>query len=788
MLQNYLKIAIRNLTRNSVYSFINIAGLGVGIGCSILILLWVQDELSYDQFHKNRENIYQVYMNQEFSGGIGSQRSLPFPLKQTIEDEVSVVQYVVRTNWGEGNLLTVGENRFNEMGMSVTEDFLKLFSFEVLQGNAEQALTDPSSIVITQRLAKKLFDDKNPMNQVIRIDNDRELKVSAILADVPEQSSFEFDYLLPFSFYEATQWWVKDAYDNWGNNSFQTFVALQPGVTEQEGNAAIVNIVKEHLKEENTAQLFLHPISKWRLYSNFENGKIAGGMIEYVRMFTIIAIFVLVIACINFMNLATARSASRAREVGIRKSVGSMRKELIFQFYGESLIITAISFILGLFLVELVLPFYNTLVDKTLFIAYSNPLFWLYAFVIIFVTGIIAGSYPALYLSSFNPARVLKGNLTAGKGGSLNRKVLVTIQFGFSILLIVGTLVIYKQIQHVKNRELGYDRENLLLVWTNSEIETGFSTIKEELLRTGAVQSVCKSNSPITRIFSSNTVEWPGQPEGPPVSFTTIATEYDYTQTMGISMLAGRDFSRDFKSDSSAVILNKEALNITGIEDPIGAKISMWGSEWTIIGVMENVLMGSPYEPIDPLVMVFQPTWSSTITIRLEKTKDLSGAIGAVENIFKKYNPAYPFAYRFADTEFEQKYSSINLISRLAIIFASLAIVITCLGLFGLAAFTAQQRTKEIGIRKVMGATVSSLVILMSKDFSRLVLIAFVFSTPITWWLTNGLLERYPYRIGIPWWVFPLAGIFALVLAVIIVSTQALRAATNNPSQSLRSE
>jgi putative ABC transport system permease protein len=785
MFKNYIKIAFRNLQRNSVYSFINIAGLAVGIACSILILLWVNDELSFNQFHKNYNSLYQVYMNQEFSQGIGSQRALPYPLKENIKNNISSVKHVAITNWGEGNLLTVGENGFNKFGLSASEDFLKMFSFEVIQGNAETALADPSSIVITESTAVALFGEEPALNRMIKIDNDRELKVSAVVKDVPAQSSFTFDYILPFSYYEATQGWVRESSENY---SFQMYVQLQPQVTEQDANKAIETIVKDNNERATSAQLFLHPMSKWRLYSQFENGKVSGGMIEYVRMFTAIAIFVLIIACINFMNLATARSASRAREVGIRKSVGSRRKELIGQFLGESLFITLIAFLIGLLIVELIMPYYNTLVDKKLFIDYSNPLLWISAFSLILLTGIIAGSYPAFYLSSFNPVTVLKGKIQAGKGTGLNRKVLVTLQFGFSILLIIGTLVIYKQIQHVKDREIGYDRENLMLVWTNNEIETGFQTIKDELLRTGAVKSVCKSNSPVTRIFASNTVEWPGMPEGPPVSFTTIATEYDYTETLGIKMIEGRDFSRDFKSDSSAMVINKSALELTGLKEPIGEKLRMWGSEWTIIGVMEDVVMGSPYEPVDPLAMIFNPGWSSTITLRLEKTTDLPAAISQVEDVFKKYNPAYPFAYRFADTEFQTKFSTINLISKLSLIFASLTIFITCLGLFGLAAFTAEQRTKEIGIRKVMGATVSSLVVLISKDFSRLVLLAFAFSAPIAWWGLTSFLQRYTYRIEIPWWILLMAGGAVLLLALLIVSTQAIKAATSNPTQSLRNE
>ena len=787
MFKNYFKIAIRSLLKNSVYSFINITGLSIGIASAVLILLWVADEYSYDRFQKNYDSIYKLYQSQQWAQGIGTGNSMPYPMKETIKDKSSQIKHVVMTNWGEGNMLQVGEKRLNKLGLSASEDFFKVFTFDMVKGDPNTALSDPSSIVITESTAKTFFDDADPINQLIKVDNGQELKVTGVVKDVPRQSFFRFDYVMPFAYYEATQSWVRYSKDNWNNNSFQMYVQLQPGASEAEVNKSIENIIKDNNPKAPTAKLFLHPMSKWRLYSNFENGINSGGMIEYVRLFTAIAIFVLVIACINFMNLATARSESRAREVGIRKSVGSRRKELIFQFLGESVMVTFISSVLALVLVELVLPSYNLLVNKNIFIDYSNPWLWSIALGWVLVIGIFSGSYPAFYLSSFQPVKVLKGKVNVGKGATTPRKVLVTLQFGFSIFLIIGTIVIYQQIMHVKNRDMGYDRENLMQIWTNGELETNFQTIREELVRTGVVKSVCKSNSPITSIFSNNEVKWEGMPDQR-VGFSTIATEYDYTETMGIKMIEGRDFSRDFKSDSMAVIVNQAAVDLMGMEEPLGQKIIYNDQELEIIGVMPNVVMASPYQPVEAMTLIFDPDWSSTITLRLNKTENLAESINKVETVFKKLNPTYPFEFRFADADFERKFATINLISRLATIFASLAIIITCLGLFGLAAFTAEQRTKEVGIRKVMGASVSSLVLLISKDFSRLVIFGFLISGPIAWWFLNNFLERYTYRISIMWWILPVAGATALVLALIIVSTQALRAATANPSQSLRSE
>jgi putative ABC transport system permease protein len=787
MLFNYFKIALRNLQKNSVYSFINIAGLSIGIASSMLILLWVADEYAFDRFHENYDRIYKVYKSETWAQGIGTGPSMPYPLKEAIKNKSSQVKHIVMTNWGEGNMLQVGDKRLNKMGLSVSEDFFKIFSFNMVKGDPNTALKEPNSIVITESTAKAFFNDQDPINQLIKIDNGQELKVTGVVKDVPKQSFFNFEYVLPFTYYEASQSWVRNSMENWNNNSFQMYVELQPGATEADVNNSIRDIVKDNNPKAPTAQVFLHPISKWRLYSTFENGQNTGGMIEYVQLFSAIAIFVLIIACINFMNLATARSESRAREVGIRKSVGSRRKELILQFLGESIMVTFISALIALMLVELVLPGYNILVNKNISVDYSTPWFWAIAFAGVLTIGIISGSYPAFYLSAFQPVKVLKGKVNAGKGASTPRKVLVTLQFGFSIFLIIGTIIIYQQIMHVKSRDMGYDRENLMQIWTNNELETNFQAIRTELERTGVVKSVCKSNSPITSIFSNNEVFWEGMPPEQRVSFATIATEYGYTETMGIKLLEGRDFSREF-NDTLSVVLNQAAVDFMGMKDPIGKKIKFNSTDLTIIGVLSNVVMASPYQPVEPMTLIFDPDWSSTITVRLNKTSDLEASIDQVESVFKKLNPNYPFEFRFADTDFEKKFASINLISRLATIFATLAIIITCLGLFGLAAFTAEQRTKEIGIRKVMGASVSSLVLLISRDFSRLVIFSFVFSAPVAWWFLNNFLERYPYRVSIAWWMLPVVGLFALTLAVLIVSTQAIKAAVSNPVKSLRNE
>lgn len=789
MLKNYLLVTFRNLLKNGFYSFINISGLAIGITCSILILLWVEDETSYDKFLPKADRLYQVWVNAHFDNKINSWTSVPLPTGEAMKPANANIVRAAVTDWGEKHLLaTTGDVRINKRGHHVGEEFLEMFEFPLIAGNAEQVLDDASNIVLTESTAKALFGDEDAMGKIVRVDNQHDLKVAGILKDIPKNSSFQFDFLLPYKHWYNTNAWVKRNSTNWGNYSFQVFVELNDPKNHADVEKSIRKILADHGQDEDMEHnFFLYPMLRWRLYSNFENGVEQAGMSDYVQLFTIVAIFIIVIACINFMNLATARSERRAREVGIRKSVGSRRHELIFQFIGESMIIATISFVIAILLAAILLPSYNTLVDKELSIDFTSGEFWFYSIALIIITGIIAGSYPAFYLSGFQPVKVLKGKPTVGKSASLPRKVLVALQFGASIFLLISMFVIYNQIQLAKNRDIGYTQENLITVGINKDYHDNLKPLKLELLASGAVESVVRANSAITDINSNNFLGWPGKPEDLRVIFTTIATDYDWTKTMGIKMIEGRDFSEDFPSDSMAIIVNKAAIKVMGLEDPIGTELDLWGKKRKLIGVCDDVLMGSPYEEVKPMFAVLDDWWG-WITIRLKETNDLPGAIKTVESVFKKYGPEHPFEYKFADVEFEKKFTTINLTSRLASLFAILAIVITGLGLFGLAAFTAEQRSKEIGIRKVLGASVPSIVNLISKDFSILVIIAFAFFAPLAWWAMTLYLERYTIRTSIEWWIFPLTGGIALAFALLIVSTQALRAANSNPVNSLRNE
>jgi putative ABC transport system permease protein len=789
MLKNYLLVTFRNLLKSGFYSFINISGLAIGITCSILILLWVADETSFDKFLPKSDRLYQVWVNAHFDGKINSWQSLPLPTAEAMKPANANIVRCAVADWGGDHLLaTTDDKRINKRGFNVGEEFLEMFEFPLVAGNAEQVLDDASNIVITESTAKALFGNEDAMGKIVRVDNQHDLKVAGILKDVPTNSSFQFDFLLPYKHWYNTSDWVKRNSTNWGNYSFQVFVELNDPKNHADVENSVRKMLAAHGEDKDIEHnFFLYPLLRWRLYSNFENGVEQGGMSDYVQLFTIIAIFIIVIACINFMNLATARSERRAREVGIRKSVGSRRHELIFQFIGESMIIALISFVIAILMAQLLLSPYNTLVDKKLFIDYSSPEFWLYSLGLIVITGVIAGSYPAFYLSGFQPVKVLKGKPTVGKSAGLPRKILVTLQFGFSIFLIISMFVIYNQIQLAKGRDIGYSQENLITVPLNKDYHDNLKPLKIELLASGAVESAVRANSAITDINSNNFVGWPGKPDDLRVIFTTIVTDYDWTKTMGIKMIEGRDFSEDFKSDSMAIIVNKAAIKVMGLKDPIGTELDLWGKKRKLIGICDDVLMGSPYEEVKPMFAVLDDWWGS-ITMRLKETNDLPGALKTVENVFKKYGPEYPFEYTFVDVEFQKKFTTINMTSRLASLFAILAIVITGLGLFGLASFTAEQRAKEIGIRKVLGASVPSIVNLISRDFSILVIIAFAVFAPLSWWLMNMYLERYTVRTPIVWWIFPATGAIALLFALLIVSTQALRAANSNPVNALRNE
>ena len=788
MVRNFLKVTIRNIRRNSLYSAINIIGLSTGITCALLILLWVHDEVSYDAFHPKYDRLYQLYVNAEFDGKINSWRSVPLPTYEALKERHSNIQRTAVSDWGSNHLLSVDDKRLMQDGYFVSEEFLEMFEFPLVVGDAQQVLDDPKSIVITETLAKNLFGDADPLGKIIRVNDESSLNVTGILKDLPNNSSFDFDFLMTYDEWQSVSPWVVRNQTNWGNYSFQVYLELFDEKKLSETDAGIADLLTENGQEDIPRYLFLHPLEKWRLYSRFENGKATSGMADYVHLFGAIAGFILLIACINFMNLSTARSEKRAREVGIRKSLGSKRKQLILQFLGESLFMSILATTIAILLTQVLLPFYNQLVDKQLVIGYDKPTFWMGILAIVLLTGVLSGSYPAFYLSSFNPVKTLKGAIKLGKGATTPRQVLVILQFGFAIILLVSTAIIFQQINLVRERELGYDQENLITIPYTDDLAENFQPLKNELLQSGVIESVTRSNSAITNVNSNNFLAWPGKPENLRVLFITIATDYDWAKTMGIKMLHGREFSKEFASDSNAIIINKAALDMMNLDDPIGTNLTLWGEKRPLIGVVENTLMESPHEEIRPLFAIMDPEWINVITVRLSKTRDVSQSLDMIKPIFEKHNPAYPFEYTFVDEAFERKFTTIELTRKLAMIFAGLAILITGLGLLGLAAYMAEQRTKEIGIRKVLGASVPQLILLMSRDFSKLVIISFILATPAAYYLMVNFLSRYTIHVSISWWIFPIAGLIALTFALLIVSQQASKAAQSNPVKSLRNE
>jgi ABC-type antimicrobial peptide transport system permease subunit len=794
MLKNYFRIAWRNLLKNKIYSFINIAGLATGMAVAMIIGLWIYDEVSANKHFKNYDGLYQVMMHQTFDGERGSQQAMPYPTGEEIKNKYPDFKAVAMCDWGQPHSLVYKEKKISKQGHFIGEDAVNMFSLKILEGD-KSPLHDPYSIVLTDETAKILFDKEDPIGKMVKLDNGTNLKVTAVVEKQPKNSSLQFNYLIPFHLQETIYSWVKLYHKtNWGNNSWQAFVQLNDHTTYQAANAKIKNLVISHFTDENTLkhiipEVFIHPMSKWRLYSDFENGKNTGGFIKYVRMFGVLGFIVLLIACINFMNLSTARSEKRAKEVGVRKAVGSKQNQLVSQFLSESLLISGIAFLLALVIVFFSLPYFNKLTDKDMHLQIANPLFWIIMIVFTIFTGLLAGSYPAFYLSSFNPVRVLKGNFNAGKRNSLPRKILVVLQFASSVILMIGTIVVNQQIQFGKNQPIGFNNKGLLTVDWSTDIEKNFNVIKDELLSSGAVVSLAQSNSPPSQIYSNNNGwEWPGSsPVEKTVVFSTIATTYDYTKTLGIKLLGGRDFSRDY-ADSNGVVLNQAAVKRMGLKNPVGQRLKWNDQPMIVLGVIPDVQMESPYRAISPLTIIFNKGWVGCLNIRINPNMSASKAIALMKPIFDKYNPAFPFEYQFADEQYAKKFNYEELVGNLAAIVAILAIFISCLGLFGLASFTAEQRVKEIGVRKVLGASIFNLWQLLSRDFVILVLVSCVIAIPIAWYYMNEWLKSYHFKTTIGIGIFVAVVAIAMAITLITVSFQAISAAMANPVKSLRTE
>ena len=786
MFKNYLKVAFRNLWKNKGFSFINIIGLAVGMASAILILLWIQNEVSYDGFHAKKDRIYEAWNRAEFSGALHCWNTTPKVLASAMQRDLPEVEHAARVNWPSRVLFTVGEKKLMEQGNAVDSIFLQIFSFPMLQGNPMTALNDPHSIILTRSFARTLFGSEDVMGKVVRINNKNNYTVTGILKDLPNNTRFNFKYLLPWAFIRENG----NDESNWGNNSTRTYVLLKPNATLA-SIAPKMKIMKQRYdSSEKRWEMFIYPISRWRLYSNFKGSQEDGGRIEFVRLFGIVAAFILLIACINFMNLSTARSEKRAKEVGIRKVVGAPRSKLISQFIGESILLAFLAGILGIGIVLLSLPGFNQLTEKHLYIPFGSILFWLSAIGFIIFTGLLAGSYPAFFLSSFQPVKVLKGTFRAANALVTPRKVLVVLQFTFAIILIICTIIVKQQIDYARNRDTGYERGSLVFHFMTGDIEKKYDLIKQELLSSGAAVAVCKTSSPLTENYSDTWgFVWTGKDPNDKTDFNFFCTDQNLAKTTGIQLVQGRDFDlHQYPTDSTGMMLNESAAKAMHFKEPIGQIVKEGDQSYHVVGVFKDFIIQSPYEPIRPMVVIGAKGWFSTVNFKLPENTQTTNSLHKAEVIFRKYNPEYPFEYHFADADYAEKFDDEKRVGTLAGLFAALTVFISCLGLFGLATYMAENRVKEIGVRKVLGASVGGIATLLSKDFLKLVMVSFVVAAPIAWWAMYIWLKDYPYRVEIKWWVFVMAACLSLGIAVLTVSYQAIRAGLTNPAKNLRSE
>ena len=794
MLKNYLIVAWRNLVKGRMHSAINILGLCIGMSVAMLIGLWMYDELSFNKNFNQYDRIAQVIQNVTNNGVTQTWWEVPYPLANELRTNYGGdCKHIVMAVNVNNHLVTVDDKKIKQKGGFFEKEMPEMFSLHLLKGT-RFALEDPLSILISASAARAYFGNADAMNRFIKIDQMPLVKVAGVYEDFPQNSTFaNLDFIGGWDFWYNANNQLKGMEDPWRPNFTTLYVQLNEQASITAVNAKIKDAklkkINPQLQKKKPA-LFLMPMSKWHLYSEFKNGVNTGGAIQYVWMFGIIGIFVLLLACINFMNLSTARSEKRAKEVGIRKTMGSQRTQLIIQFFNESLITVAIAFLASLLIVWFTLPFFNTITGKQIKMPWYNGYFWGLGTVFLFITAVVAGSYPAFYLSSFKPIKVLKGTFQTGRLGTLPRKVLVVVQFSISVSLIIGTITVYKQIQFAKNRPVGYSRANLVNITApGSAIHDHFNTVKEELLQTGVVQSVAESESPTTAIWNSTSgFSWPGKDPNLSIDFGVMAISFDYGKTIGWKLKEGRNFSKEFLTDTSGIILNEAAIRFMNLKDPIGKTVTWWGQPLTVIGVIENMVVESPYDEARPVIYPYMNYAGNNNILKLNPAVSAQDALRKIEPVYKKFNPDQPFEYSFIDTDYAKKFNDEERIGKLAGIFAGLAIIISCLGLFGLTSFVAEQRKKEVGVRKVLGASVFNLWNLLSKDFLVLVFISFLVSLPLSWYVAHNWLQNYSYRTALSWWVFVAAGMVALLITIITVSFQAIKAAIANPVRALRSE
>ncbi len=794
MFKNYFKTAWRNLIKSKGYSAINIGGLAVGMAVAMLIGLWVYDELNFDKYHINYDRIAQVMQRATFNGKLDAQTANPALMGPAIRAKYgSDFKYVLQASWDGGHLVSYNNKLFNNISIYMEPEAPDMLSLHMIKGT-RQALNDPYCIILSVSTAKAIFGDADPMGNMLKYDRNYIVKVTGVYEDFPDNTTFhKIKMMMPWQLWLIQNPWVKQMKEPWGSNFSQTFVQIADNADMQKVSLKIKSIKLENVsagEKRYKWEVFLQPMSKWHLYNDFKDGVNIGGNIKYVWLFGITGAFVLILACINFMNLSTARSEKRAREVGIRKAIGSVRLQIAKQFFTESYMVVVASFVLSLILLTLLLPLFNNIAGKEIVIPWGNPGFWLLNVSFIIITGLLAGSYPALYLSSFNPLKVLKGTFKAGKSAAIPRKVLVVLQFTVSVMLIIGTIIVYLQIQYAKDRPIGYSNKGLINFGFENETRQHFEAIRNDLKNAGAIEEITASNSTMTGVWNTNGgFDWEGKDPNLAVDFPNNGVTYDFGKTVQWNIKEGRDFSRKYATDSAAFVINESAAKFLGFKDPIG-KILRWNDKpFTVIAVVKDIMQESPFYPVRPtLYHIDSYDNLFNVIARLNPKKDASSSLKIIEREVKRYTPDVAFDCQFVDESFGDKFNAEQRIGKLASYFAILAIFISCLGLFGMASFVAEQRTKEIGVRKVLGASVVSLWHLLSKEFIVLVILSCAIAAPVAYFYLDSWLSNYDYRISISWTVFVFASIVALLITLVTVSFQAIKAAISNPVKSLRTE
>jgi putative ABC transport system permease protein len=794
MFKNYFKIAWRNLLKNRASSFINIGGLAVGIAVSMLIGIWIVDELSFNKYHQHYDRIAQVMQHQTFGGDVHTDKAIAIPLATELRTKYGRdFKNVVLSSWTNSHLLSFNGNNFLKSGNFMEPGAPSLLTLQMTKGTISD-LKDPSSILISESLSKSIFGNDEPIGKIITIDNKLSAKVTGIYEDLPYNTTFQnVFFIAPWDMYVSSDDEIKNASTDWGSNGYQLFVEIADRQDMLKISKEIKNAKLDKVNQEEAhtlkPEIFLQPMSRWYLHSDFINGVNTGGRIQYVWMFAIIGFFVLLLACINFMNLSTARFERRAKEVGILKALGSLRGQLIYKFLCESILVALFAFILALLLMQLILPFFNQVADKKMNILWRNPFFWLFGAGFSIVTGLIAGSYPAVFLSSFQPVKVLKGTFKVGRFATIPRKLLVVLQFTVSVILIIGTIIVFRQIQYTKNRPIGYDRDRLVLLRIHTmDLYSHFDAVRNDLLQSGLITEVSASLNPITSLGRQTSgFNWTGKTPDMNDMFAIVGVTPEFGKTVNWQIIEGRDFSRNRLTDSTGLILNEAAAKYMGLKNPVG-EIVNWGKKYIVLGVIKNIIVGSPYEPVKQAIYYIDPELGGVINIKVKPNAGFKDALNTIAAVCKKYAPSSPFDYKIADEEYAKKFNEQERVGNLASAFGILAIFISCLGIFGLASFVAEQRTKEIGLRKVLGASVFNLWYLVSREFVLLVAISLLIATPLSFYFMHNWLQNYTYRTDISWWIFAVVGIGALAITLLTVSYQAIRAAIANPVTSLRSE